>query len=217
MKQQKVLTRKRKALRRTGRFLAILFVVNWVFGIGLLTPRHAVWEQQEREGITGHMRVVKRDWVPEIGVTHFRYLMQNEKAVMLAGTNLDFYGWMGAFSTALDCTTGEPFYAAKDSLHRDEESVYYFWGRVDDPEIAQIDISLCRREYVNREYIYPEVDRLHIPQAEWMEQDGRQFFLIRLNEWNYEPIIVAYAIALDETGAELYRFEIADGASSHFG
>lgn len=217
MKKQKVLTRKGKALRRIGRFLAILFAVNWVFGLGLLFPLQAIWQQQEREGITGHMRVVDRDWVPEIGVTHFRYLMQNEKAVMLAGTNLDFYGWMGAFSTALDCTTGEPLYVAMDSLHKDGDSVYYFWGRVDDPEIAQIDISLCHREYVNRKYIYPEVDRLRIPQDEWMEQDGRQFFMIRLDEWNYEPIIVSYAVALDGGGQELYRFEISEGASSHFG
>ena len=132
MKNQKVLTRKGKALRRIARLLAAMLVVNWVFGIGLLTPRHAIWGQQEREGITGHMRVVDRDWVPEIGVTHFRYLMQNDKAVMLAGTNLTLYGWMGAFSTALDCTTGELLLAAMDSLHRDGNSVYYFWGMIDD-------------------------------------------------------------------------------------
>ena len=215
MSKQKMLTRKGKALRRIARFLAVMLMVNWVFGIGLLLPRQAIWEQQEREGITGHMRVVDRDWVPEIGLTHFRYLMQNEKTVMLAGTNLSLYGWMGAFSTALDCTVEKPLYAAMDSLHKDGKSVYYFWGRVDDPEIAQIDISLCHQEYHNGQYSYPEDLRFSSPKEEWMEQEEYQFFLIRqsLQDWPH----YAFAIALSEAGEELYRFEINEGASSHFG
>ena len=217
MKKQKVLTRKGKALRRIARFLVIMLVVNWVFGIGLLTPRHAIWEQQEQEGITGFMRTVKRDWVPEIGWTHFRYLMQNEKAVMLAGTNLEIYGWMGAFSTALDCTTGEPLYIGMDSLHKDKNSVYYFYGRVDDPEIARIDISLCHQEYHNGQYSYPEDFRLQVSD-DWLEQSGHRFFMLRsLIDWPHKTRIHAFAIALNEAGEELYRFEIGVGASSHFG
>jgi len=215
--KQKVLTRKGKALRRIARFLVVMLVVNWVFGIGLLTPRHAIWEQQEREGITGFMRTVERDWVPEIGWTHFRYLMQNEKAVMLAGTNLEFFGWMGAFSTALDCTTGEPLYIGMDSLHKDENSVYYFYGRVDDPEIAYIDISLCHQEYHDGQYSYPEDFRLYVPE-DWLEQDGHRFFMLRsLIDWPHKTRIHPFAIALNEAGEELYRFEIGVGASSHFG
>ena len=217
MKQQKVLTRKGKALRRLARFLAIMLVVNWVFGIGLLFPRQAIWQQQEREGITGHMRVVDRDWVPEIGVTHFRYLMQNEKAVMLAGTNLTLYGWMGAFSTALDCTTGEPFYAAMDSLHKDDNSVYYFWGMIDDPEVDCVVISLCHQEYHDGQDSYPEDFRFYSNGEDWMEQDGRTYFMIcKRVDWPHDTRIHAYAIAMSK-GQELYRMEIKDGASSHFG
>lgn len=217
MKKQKVLTRKGKALRRLGRFLVILFAVNWVFGIGLLTPRHAVWQQQEREGIIGHMRVVDRDWVPEIGVTHFRYLLQNDKAVMLAGTNLSLYGWMGAFSTALDCTVEKPLYAAMDSLHKDGKSVYYFWGRIDDPEVDCVVISLCHQEYYDGKDFYPEDFRFYANGEDWKEQEGRQYFLIRKSiDWPHDTRIHAYAIAMSK-GQELYRFEISEVASSHFG
>ena len=217
MSRQKVLTRKGTALRRIARFLAIVLVVNWVFGIGLLTPRHAIWEQQEREGITGFMRTVERDWVPEIGWTHFRYLMANEKAVMLAGTNLDFFGWMGAFSTALDCTTGEPLLVAMDSLHKDDNHVYYFWGQINDPEIDCIEISLCHQEYHDGQYFYPEDFRFYANGEDWTEEQGRQYFLIKKKiDWPHKTRIHAYAIAMSK-GQELYRFEIADGASSHFG
>ena len=48
MSKQKVLTRKGKALRRIARFLVVMLTINWVFGIGLLLPRQAIWEQQER-------------------------------------------------------------------------------------------------------------------------------------------------------------------------
>jgi len=220
MSRQKVLTRKGKALRRIARFLAVMLVVNWVFGIGLLSPRHAVWEQQEREGITGFMRTVDRDWVPEMHLTHLRYLMQNEKAVMMAGTTLEFFGWMGAFSTALDCTTGAPFYAGMDSLHRDgRDTVYHFFGRVDDPDIVQIDISLCHQEYHDGQDFYPEDFRFSAPREDWLEQDGRQFFLIRQSplDWPHKTRIHAFAIALNEAGEEVHSFEISDGSSCHFG
>lgn len=220
MKKQTILTRKRKALRRMARTLAAVLVVNWIMGIGLLSPRHAVWQMQEREGIPGFMRTVFRDHVPEIGMTHLRYLMQNEKAVMLAGTYLTVYGWVDAFSTALDCTTGEPLHAAMDSLHRDGNDVYYLYGRIDDPEIECVEISLCHPVYEKEETAYEEVLRLSAPRKDWIEQDGRQFFVLRhtlQEQFVAEDCSHAFAIALDAAGEELFRFQISEGASSYFG
>ncbi len=219
MKKEKVLTRKGKALRRIGKFLVIVFICNYVFGLGLLLPRQAVWQHQEREGITGVMRTVKRDWVPQIHATHLRYLTQNEKAVMLAGTYFTIYGWMGAFATSLDCTTGEPLYAGMDTLAKDGRSVHYWFGRVDDPAIETVEISLGKENYTDGRRTYEEVVRFFIPKDDWMEQSGRQFFLLKAVDlaWPERTSIHAFAIGSDGAGQELYRTEITDGSSSYFG
>jgi len=218
MKKQKVLTRKGKALRRIARFLVILLLVNHVFGVGFLLPIQAVFQQQQREGVPGLMRVVDRDWMLELSPRFVRYLTQNEKVTMMANTRLYFlYGWMAEFGTALDCTTGEPLYAAMDSLRKDENSLYYFWGRVDDPEIDCVVISLCHQEYHDGQASYPEDFRYYANGEDWLEQDGRQYFVIRQQvDWPHKGRIHAFAIAMSK-GQELYRFEISEGSASHFG
>ena len=67
--------------------------------------------------------------------THLVYLTAAEDAVTLADTYLSLYGWMGGFGWTLDCTTGEPLYAGEMTMSRDEreETVCYYYGRVDDP------------------------------------------------------------------------------------
>ena len=53
---------------------------------------------------------------------------------------------------------------------------------------------------------------------DWLEQDGHRFFMLRsLIDWPHKTRIYPFAIALNEAGEELYRFEIGVGASSHFG
>lgn len=79
MKRKQCLTRKRRALRYVAWCLGAILVANHVFGVGLLTPRHAVWQMQEREGIAGPMRTVCRDWAREIRPAQIEYLEQNEK------------------------------------------------------------------------------------------------------------------------------------------
>lgn len=138
---------------------------------------------------------------------------------MLAGTYLTVYGWTGAFSSALDCTTGEPFYAACHSLYGKEQGyLRYFYGRVDDPEIACVEIQLCVGAFEGGETAYYEQTRFSLPRETWIQQSDRQFFLLRTTlKWPEEEPLYAFAVALDAAGRELYRIEITGSAYSYVG
>ena len=105
-------------------------------------------------------------------------------------------------------------------MYRDDEQVWYFFGRVDDPAIQRVEISLCETTYDNMSYAHggEEVHRMAGIPLE--EQSGRRYFLAKYNgEWDNEehsrvyPILIAY----DGNGEEVLRLEIENGNSSYFG
>ena len=220
MKRIVLPTRKRVALKRLLKAAAVLLVVNHVFLLGLLLPRQAVHQTEERQGI-GRTRVVTRDWAPEVHKTHLIYLTENERATMLSGAYLTVYGWMDAFGWALDCTTGAPFYAGEYSVRRDgaERSSWYYYGRVDDPAIERIVISMQVEDWENGEPVRREVRRLTANRADWLEKEGRRYFLFSLPEmeWNEDGPVKSVAIAFDGAGREMSRLEIDQGSHSWFG
>lgn len=88
--------------------------------------------------------MLDRLWTPEVHRTHLVYLTAAENAVTIADTRLSLYGWMGGFGWSLDCTTGEPLYAGEMTMNRDEreETVCCYYGRVMDPAIETVTVSL---------------------------------------------------------------------------
>ena len=142
-KREKLYVRRRWVLRRFAIFLLVLLAVNHFMQIGFLLPIQGIRQVEERQGAP-HGRVLARDWAPEIHRTHLVYLTAAEDAVTLADTYLSLYGWMGGFGWTLDCTTGEPLCAGEMTMSRDEreETVCYYYGRVDDPAIERVEVSV---------------------------------------------------------------------------
>lgn len=218
-KQKRILTRRQSALRAAAITLAVMVFMVHVMHLGLIFPVQTVWQLEERAGVE-HTRVVKRSPTPEIHKTHIAFLSENDEATLFSSCHLMIYGWMSNFHVALDCTTEEPLYAGMSYMSRDGKQVWYFFGRVDDPAIQRVEISLCETTYDNMSYAHvgEEVHRMAGIPLE--EQSGRRYFLAKYNgEWDYEvhsqvhPIVIGY----DGDGQELIRMEIEHGNSSSFG
>ena len=218
-KQKRILTRRQSALRAAAIALAVMLFLNHVMHLGLIFPVQTVWQLEERAGIE-HTRVVKRSHTPEIQKTNIAFLSENDEATLFSSCHLTIYGWMANFHVALDCTGEEPLYAGVSYMSRDENRAWYFFGRVDDPAIQRVEISLCEETYDNMSYAHVGDEVYRMAGIPLEEQSGRRYFLAKYNgEWDYEvhsqvhPIVIGY----DGDGQELIRMEIEHGNSSSFG
>ena len=217
-KRKRLLTRKRTAIRRAAILLAVILLINHIMHLGLLFPIQTVWQQEERAGVS-HTRVVERSWAREIHKTHIAFLSENDEATLFSSCNLTLYGWMANFHVALDCTGEEPLYAGASYMSRDENRAWYFVGRVDDPTIQRVEISLCSEEYDSMSHAYVGEEVRRITGIELEEQSGRRYFLVKYTEgWDDEihssprPVVIGY----DSGGNEVTRMEIEEWNSSYF-
>jgi len=217
--REKLPTRKRVALRRMAVAAVALFLINYFMHLGLLLPRQAIHEVEERKG-TGWTRTIDRIWVPEIHKTHLAYLSQNEHVTMLSTAYFSPLGWMPGFGNALDCSGGEPLYAGYTLMNRNERSAMLFFGRVDDPEIERIEIVLYAEEYDSMSHAVNGREVCRITDVEILEQSDRRYFLVKNGEeWDFardfrpRPHVAAYNAA----GEEIFFVEITNWNSSHYG
>lgn len=223
MKQEKKRTplpsRKRVALRRIAIAAVVIFCVNFFMHIGLLLPIQSIWQLEEREGAR-HTSVVTRDWAPEVHRTHLVYLTENDDTTLFGSTYLTIYGWMAGFSVALDCTEEAPLYAGRSYMSRDDGKVWYFFGRVDDPAIETVAVSLQSEDWDEETQIFIRREVCRLTTAEFLEKDGRRYFLLRDGgEWDSDtcssprPVVIGY----DSAGSEAARVDIEQGNASYFG
>ena len=223
MKQEKKRTplpsRKRVALRRIAIAAAVIFCVNFFMHIGLLLPIQAIWQLEEREGAR-HTSVVTRDWAPEVHRAHLVYLTENDDTTLFGSTYLTIYGWMAGFSVALDCTEEAPLYAGRSYMSRDDGKVWYFFGRVDDPAIETVAVSLQSEDWDEETQIFIRREVRSLTTAELLEKDGRRYFLLRDGgELDSDtcssprPVVIGY----DSAGSEVARVDIEQGNASYFG
>ena len=212
-------SRKRTALRRIAIAAAAVFCVNFFMHIGLLLPIQAIWQLEEREGAR-HTSVVARDWAPEIHKTHLVYLTENDDTTLFGSAYLTVCGWMAGFSVALDCSEEAPLYAGRFYMGREDRNIWYFFGRVDDPAIETVEVSLRSEEWseTTRTPFYLEIRRLTA--ENFLEKDGRRYFLLRdSGEWDRgfgsspQPVAIGY----DSAGGEVARVDIEQGISAFFG
>lgn len=212
MKREKLPSRKRKALRRIAVMAVVVFCVNFFMHIGLLFPIQAIWQLQERGG-TGWTKVVTRDWAPELHKTHLVYLTENENATLLGDCYLTLYGWMAGFGSTLDCTEEAPLYAGASYMSRDGERVWYVFGRVDDPEIETLTISLQADVYSELSQACDRREVRRLTTSDLLEKEDRRYFLVRDDgTWDYErdysprPVVIGY----DSAGREVARLDIGN-------
>lgn len=209
-------TRKRAALGRLLR-LAVVLVLAWqVFHVGLVLPIQGIYGAVERGGATG-TRVIGRAWIPDFRTTQLFYLTGSEEATVLADTSLGLFGWESGFECTLDCTAGAPLYAGERSLTQEdrERVLHYYFGRVDDPAIASVAVSIQTETYETGQAQRREVACLEVP--ELLEKAGRRYFWVYSLETarkSPEEIRRAVVITRDSSGREIGRLEIRQGSYS---
>lgn len=218
-KGKPVLTRRRSALRAAAITLTVMVFMVHVMHLGLIFPVQTVWQLEERAGIE-HTRVVDRSRTPEIQKTNIAFLSENDEATMFSSCHLTIYGWMANFHVALDCTTDEPLYAGVSYMSRDENRAWYFFGRVDDPEIERVEISLQSRKWNNETQAYFNEEIRRIEDVELQNQSGHRYFLVKDDgawdsekDFNPKPVAIGY----DSAGNEVAWVDIEDGNFTSFG
>lgn len=220
-KREKLYSRKRWAARRFLIFLLILLAVNHLLQIGFLLPIQGIRQVEERQGAP-HGAVLDRLWTPEVHRTHLVYLTAAENAVTIADAYLTVYGWMGGFGWSLDCATGEPLYAGEMTMDRDEreETVCCYYGRVMDPAIETVTVSLRGVNYQeDGTEVWEEAASLTAGPEDFLERKGYRHFLFShtLTDWPYDSSLRAWVIGCDSAGNVVTEFEIQEGTHSYFG
>lgn len=214
-------TRRKRALKYLAIAAAAVLAVNCTLHVGYLLPIQALRAVEEREGV--HGRIVTRLWEPEVHKTGLFYLMENEDMVLLGNTYLSLLGWNPGFGWALDCTGGAPLHAAETASCREGgETVWHFYGRVDSPEIETVEISLRSVEGYDEERgenLYEERQTLCAGRGEFLEKEGRQFFLLRcrLEDWPEHSGVNAFALGRNAEGETVAEFPIEEGIYSYYG
>lgn len=220
MKKQRQFSRRRQALRYAFRAVITLLLVNHFLLIGLLFPIQAIRQNEERGG-TGRTAVVLRDWAPEMHWSRLIYLTESENVTMLSGAYLTFLGWTGGFGVPLDCSEDAPVYGGHWSMSRKEgQSLYYAFGRIDDPDIASLNVEAQYEDWTTGAGIRRTAFVWRSLREDWAEKDGRYYFLFQRYpiDWSiYPSSIDLIAIGYDADGNEIVRTELDQGAFSHFG
>lgn len=212
-RKKKILsTRKRKAFRRILTVAAALVLANHFLLIGLLFPFQALRRCEERQG-TGRTGVVCRDWAKEAHWNRWTYLSGNEKTVLLSNISLSLLGWNDMSGLALDCTKGLPLYAGWQSIGNEEGAfILYVFGRVDDPDIAQLEIQVQYEEWKTVGGARHTALTWTSGREDWMEKDGRYYFLFRTYspfDWSgYQSNVYPLAIGYDGEGNEAARLDV---------
>ena len=220
-KRERVYSRPRMVLRRFAVLLIALVAVNHLMQLGFLLPVQAIRQVEERQGAP-HGTTLARLWTPEVHRTHLVYLRGSEKAVTIADTYLTIYGWIGGFSWTLDCTEEAPLYAGEMTMYRDggaHGTVGSYFGRVDDPEIARVEISVRGAYYVDGAEAWEEAVNLPVEGEDFLTRDEGRYFLVEdiRPEWPYDSARRAWVIAYDHAGNVVTEFQIEQGTHSYFG
>lgn len=222
-RRKRLPTRRREAIRHAALALILLLAAQNLLHLGRLLPIQAIRETEEREGVYG-TEVLRRSWEPDIYKTSLFYLTANENALLLGDAHLTYLGWMPQFGAALDCSGGEPLYAAERTVSRfgREGTKFFFYGRADDPAIETVELSL---RYISgydeerAENIYREHIRLTVPEESWIEKDGRRYFLLpyRLEDWPEQSGEHSFAVGRNSAGEVVTEFEISEGSYASYG
>ena len=221
-KREKLYSRPRMVLRRFAVFLIALVAVNHLMQLGFLLPVQAIRQLEERQGAP-HGETLARLWTPEVHRTHLVYLRAHEDAVTIADTYLSIYGWMGGFGWTLDCTEEAPLYAGEMTMYRDggaHGTVCCYYGRVDDPDIARVEVSVRGAYYMDGAEVWEEAASLTAEEEDFLEWRGRRHFLLHQvmdGDWPYDSARRAWVIAYDGAGNVVAEFPIDEYTHSYFG
>ena len=219
-KREKLSSRPRMVLRRFAVFLIALVAVNHFMQLGFLLPVQAIRQMEERQGAP-HGTTLTRLWTPEVHRTHLVYLRGSEDAVTIADTYLSIYGWMGGFGWTLDCTEEASLYAGEMTMYRDggaHGTVCCYYGRVDDPDIARVEVSVRGAYYADGTEQWEEAASLPVEGEDFLQRDEGRYFLVEdiQADWPYDSARRAWVTGYDEAGNVAAEFPIDEGTHSYF-
>lgn len=164
IKKKRLCTRKRRALRRIGWALLALLLVNTVCHTYYLFPVQRLWTVEELQGC-GRTKVVERMWQDGC----LWYLTENGNTVLLAAQKPTLTGWQAEAVGALDCMENAPFHGG---ILR-QGTAYYAFGRVDDPKVARVQLTVTGLDGEGR--LVRKTTR-DAGREDWFLQDGRWYF-----------------------------------------
>jgi len=178
-------TRRRKALRWTALFIALLTMY-----IVLIQkdPKAARIDQEEQHG-TGHTQVVAMlEFLEEQDPFRQWCLSVNEEAMLISYVEFDlFSGWEATRGKALDCSGEGPLWCEEGRISSLGDGYWYcpvcFFGRVDDPDIVRVVIS-SKDPYE--------------PQRGWVDVETRREDWYTWNGHSYFAAFSSYATLLDD-------------------
>ncbi|MET0017333.1 hypothetical protein [Oscillibacter sp.] len=206
----KLETRKHKAFRRTLVCLAVLVVFS-VLHLYMFTPMQGIYYAETQNG-TGRTHVVTRMLPP--GELHLWgtlfYLTANENAVLMSDVQFHpLMGWFDTMGASLDCSEEAAIHAGRWSVGHEEVYVQYAFGRVDDPEIQSVAVSVEEVRYRTGEEVREELFRTEIEDARWFQKGDNRYFVIPVKdprETNDDLERVTYSVVgLDTEGREIAR------------
>ena len=210
-------------LRRLAWFLLILLAANHVMHIGYLLPLQGIRDVEERLGAP-HGETLSRLWTPEIYKTQLVYLRGSEEAVTIADTHLSLFGWVSGFGWALDGTREVAVHAGEMTMYRDggaHGTVCCYYGRVDDPEIVRVEISVRGAYYdeVRGTETWEEAVSLPVGPEDFIVREEGRYFLVEdiRPDWPYDSSRQAWLVGYDGAGNAVTEFRIEEGTHSYFG
>ena len=219
--KKQVETRKRKALRRTLICLAALTVFS-ALHLYTFTPMQGIRYTEAQRG-TGRTRAVAWMLPPEelkLGRTLF-YLTANKNAMLM--TYVRFHplmGWADSLGASLDCSKEAKLHAALWDVSNEYASVQYVFGRVDDPEIQALTVSVEEIRYGSGREVREELLRTDTETVRWYQKGEQRYFVIpvdnprKANE-NLESVTYS-ALGLDAEGREIAVQSVEDQKTSTY-
>ncbi len=203
--KNRVETRKHKALRRTLICLAVLTVFSTLH-LYTFTPMQGIRYIEAQRG-TDRTRAVARMLPPEkleLWPMLF-YLTANENAVLMSYVRFHpLMGWADSMGASLDCSKQAAVHAG---LWWADSSVQYVFGRVDDPEIQALAVSVEEIRYRTGEEVREELLRTDTEDVHWYQKNEQRYFVIPVNNprktnENLEAIIYS-VLGLNAKGQEI--------------
>lgn len=180
------INRKRRAIRWIATAVTLTVLCS-AHGLGFLFPRQNLQYLEETTGC-GNTDVLfaRPDWNAG-GVI---YLSANEYAMLLVGTYPSLMGWQRQHSEVNDLDKDTEFYCDLVTFRMRSWEDYggpgvtYLYGWVENPEITAVQMTCqvgMRDEYNSN--ITPGTEQNYVVttcQKDWKEQDGRRYFMVRL-------------------------------------
>lgn len=145
VKKKQVYSRKRSALHWLCAALLLWFLITQTLHLFLFFPRQTIRLAEEAEGIPQHTELLSTLSAPKGARPQRFYLSANDDAALLTTAHLvPVLGWQLDRSVALDCSAGQTFSFACQTIHRKNDPGQRLgllvFGYIQDPSVHHLEL-----------------------------------------------------------------------------